>query len=117
MLKPIDFTNYYHIINLNFKIDNMQFDAAIDINWQMHAYMQDEEEKKDVVPIEIYCFDHPEWDILMIYKKQRKDSIRINDNFGDYPIKYRTKVIVDINEIIEETKKWIATNIPYDDTI
>ena len=41
----------------------LHFDAAIDCDWTLHCYG---EREKDVTPIELYCFDHTEWDIRMM---------------------------------------------------
>lgn len=64
----------------------------------MHAYDKKEYEEENwskTTAIELYCFDNPHWDIKMIYQtlNNRKNST--------------THTIVDFDNIIEETKKWI----------
>ena len=68
------------IVNVRYTVNGLHFDAAIDCNWQLHAYEESPEVMKKRVPIELYCFDHLEWDINM-------------------------------EEIIEETKKWIEEEL------
>lgn len=104
--KPHLFVNYQHkntfpngeylnIVNIRFTIDNLHFDAAVDINWELHAYDDSDYEEENwskTTAIEIYCFDHTEWDIHMIYQNIKNST---------------TNTFVDFDNIIEETKKWI----------
>ena len=48
--------------------------AAIDCNWQLHAYGESPEVMKKRVPIELYCFDHQDWDIRMLYQDLPNDQ-------------------------------------------
>ena len=91
-------TNKPNIVNINFKLNGLNFDAAIDINWEMHAYDEEQYEEENWsknTAIELYCFDKPDWDIKMIYQtlNNRKNST--------------THTIVNFDNIIKETKKWI----------
>lgn len=85
------------VTNIRYTINNLHFDAAVDINWELHAYSDEyfqEEHWRKNTAIEIYCFDNPDWDIKMIY--QTPDT---ENNMHH--------TIVDFDNIIEETKKWI----------
>lgn len=91
-------TNKPNIVNINFELDGLHFDAAVDINWEMHCYNKEQYEEENWsknTAIELYCFNNPDWDIKMIYQlvKSSKNST--------------THTIVDFDNIIEETKKWI----------
>lgn len=91
-------TKTSRIVNIRYKVKGLHFDAAIDCDWQLHAYS---EEEKDVTPIELYCFDHKDWDIRMIYHKERNDQ---QDEHGDGLILHSS---VDFGAILKETRKWI----------
>ena len=83
-------------------MNGLHFDAAIDCNWQLHAYDESPDMMRKRVPIELYCFDHTEWDIKMLYQDLPNDQpTRLN---GEY---YMQHTEVQWEEIIEETKKWI----------
>ena len=101
-----DFTETHRIVNLRYKIDNYNFDAAIDISYYLHGY-SNIKEKVLTVPIEIYNLDEPGWDIKLIYC----NSQHLNDvkyvNEPDSPICH---TFVSVDFIIEETKKWIEEN-------
>lgn len=110
------------VINVRFQVDGLHFDAAIDPDWQLHAYdafMFDFDSsiknKESKTPIEVYCFDHPEWDILMIY--QDKDDTKCNDPVNEqqerrdsYPFDITLHTACDFDKIIEETREWIENN-------
>jgi len=109
------------IINVRFQLDGLHFDAAIDPDWDLHAYSAFMDERDMTVerlqsktPIEIYCFDHPEWDILMLY--QTKEDVNANPvNEQQNSVKTRMLDITlhtacNFDKIIEETKKWIEKN-------
>lgn len=110
------------VINVRFQVDGLHFDAAIDSDWQMHAYdafMQDFdssiENKESKTPIEVYCFDHPEWDILMIYQDQKDAESRnpVNpqqESYANRPFSSTLYTACNFDKIIEETKKWIEEN-------
>ena len=87
------------LVNIRYKVGGLNFDAAIDCNWQLHCYGVDPEEKKRRVPIELYCFDNTDWDIRMIYQEFDNDQ-------SDNPA-HILHTACDFENIIEETKKWI----------
>lgn len=104
------------IVNIVYEVDGYRFDAAVDCNWQMHAYSafdfgQGEEcDWKTMTPIELYCCDNPDWDIRMIYYRKKKSNgewAEVNDQ--KVPVRYDVlnHSVVDMNFIIEETRKWI----------
>ena len=91
-------TNKPIIVNINFELDGLHFDAAVDINWEMHAYDEEQYEEENWTKntaIELYCFDNPDWDIKMIYQT-------FNDSKNT-----TLRTIVDFDNIIKETKEWI----------
>jgi hypothetical protein len=82
-------------------VKGLHFDAAIDCDWQLHAYDVDPETKKKRVPIELYCFDHTEWDIRMLYQELENDQ---PTRPGEYCILH---TVVKWEGIIKETREWI----------
>ena len=89
------------IVNVRYTVDGLHFDAAIDCNWQLHCYGESSAEKNIRVPIELYCFDHTEWDIRMLYQELKNDQ---PTRPGEY---YILHTEVEWEGIIEETKIWI----------
>lgn len=86
----------FKITNLRFNIEGYHIDAAIDNDWVLHCYTQDEFFKKHHTAIELYNFDEPDWDVKVIYQKcDDKDSIH---------------TIVDVDALIQEIKAWIKEN-------
>lgn len=86
------------VVNIKFAVDGFKFDAAIDCEWSLHDY--DWIEKSDkIVPVELYCYNHPEWDIYMLYLSGHNDQSSVNG--------FLIHTIVDINDIIEGARKWI----------
>lgn len=95
------------IVNLRYTLDGLRFDAAIDCDWTMHAYDIFHEKESDVTPIELYCFDRPEWDIRMLYHKEKNEQQKAL-NYQISEITWGT--CADMDEILEETRKWIEEN-------
>lgn len=94
------------VINVRYTVNGLHFDAAIDCNWQLHAYGESPEVMKKRVPIELFCFDHTEWDIRMLYQDlPNHQPTRIN---GEYFMQHTE---VQWEGIIEETKKWIEEEL------
>ena len=84
-----------NLVNIRYTVDNLKFDAAVDINWELHAYANsnyEEENWKSTTAIEIYCLDNKDWDIKMIYQESHNSE---------------SHTFVDFENLIEETKKWI----------
>ena len=108
------------IVNIHYKVDGLSFDAAIDCDWQLHAYTLDcfPDKSPKITPVELYCFDYPEWDIHMLYMTAKDIGFKnpetdINfqqreDSNLRYDILLHTFVNFDL--IIEETHKWIKEN-------
>jgi hypothetical protein len=90
------------VVNVRYTVNGLYFDAAIDCNWQLHAYSESPDVMRKRVPIELYCFDHQEWDIRMLY--QDLPNGQPTGFSGEYYMKHTE---VEWEEIIEETKKWI----------
>lgn len=59
--------------NIHYEMDNMEFDAAIDLGQNLHSYSKDEL-KNCEVPIELYCFSR-NWDIHMLYPEMSKANV------------------------------------------
>lgn len=93
------------IVNLRFKCCGLRFDAAIDCDWELHCYNQSTDERKDVTPIELYCMDKPEWDIRMIYYKEKNDEQKALP----YSLTFRT--CADADYIKQEARKWVREMI------
>ena len=90
--------------NVHYEMDNMGFDAAIDLQHTLHPYFEDEL-KNCEVPIELYCFSR-DWDIRMIYPEMSKMDI----------LKYIESGVADtpLADLIEKaTREWIDSE-PYD---
>jgi len=88
------------IVNCRFVCCGLHFDAAIDCDWELHCYEESEEEKSITTPIELYCFDKPEWDIRMMFHKERNDQQ--SGNYGQLHFS-----CVDIDAIKREACKWV----------
>lgn len=82
----------FKITNLRFNIEGYNIDAAVDIDWALHHYTQDEFFKRNHTAIELYNFDKPDWDVRVIYQEQLNTP---------------THRIVDIDSLIQEIKAWI----------
>lgn len=93
------------IINLRYTVGGLHFDAAIDCNWQLHCYDESPLDMRKRVPIELYCFDHAEWDIRMIYQDLKNDQ---PNSSSDH---YMHHTEVDLKGILEETEKWIEEEL------
>lgn len=91
------------VVNIRYKVMGLNFDAAVDCDWFLHAYC--EEEGEHVTPIELYCLDRKDWDVRMIYQNNRNDQQR--GHFVDGIILHS---FVDFAVIVKETKKWIKEN-------
>ena len=94
------------VVNLRYMVDGLHFDAAIDCDWTLHCYEFESHDRQNETPIELYCFDKPEWDIRMMFHKEPQGR-RTNDqqkyeHFGGI---YNT--CANFDEILEETKAWI----------
>lgn len=76
-----------NITNIKYTVNGMLFDAAVDWDWNLHLYELFTEKKEDVLPIELYNCDVPEWGISMVYQNGRSS--------------------VDFDDIVKHTKEWI----------
>lgn len=92
------------VVNIRYKVKGMRFDAAVDCDWSLHAYGFGKDTPTEETPIELYCFDHPEWDIRMVYHTERNDQ---HGAFNDGLILHSS---VDFRAILKETRKWIKEN-------
>lgn len=92
------------IVNIRFKCCGLNFDAAVDCDWILHSYGCGNDDKTTTTPVELYCFDHKDWDIRMVFIPSRNEQQR-HDGFEYY---YHT--VVDWDLIIKEAKKWVREN-------
>jgi len=83
------------IVNIKYRCCGYNFDAAVDCDWELHCY---EEKRNDVTPIELYNLDE-DWDIRMVYQKNRNDHHK-----SEFAINH---TFVDIDNIVRETRKWV----------
>ena len=93
------------VVNLRYMVDGLHFDAAIDCDWTLHCY-ELEDKRNDVTPIELYCFDKPEWDIRMMFHKEPQGR-RTNDQQRDAYSGGIYNTCANFDEILAETKAWI----------
>ena len=91
------------IVNIGYRCCGYNFDAAVDCDWELHCY---DEKRNDVTPIELYCFDKPEWDIRMMFHKEPQGR-RTNDQQKDEHFGGIYNTCANFDEILEETKAWI----------
>ena len=82
------------IVNIKYRCCGLDFDAAVDCDWVLHAY---EEKPAGVTPIELYCLDNIDWDIRMIYQ----NGVNSQD---DREYRFTS---VDMGNILKETRKWV----------
>ena len=101
----------HRLINIRYTAEGYRFDAAVDINYCLHAYVDTDSEKMYTIPIELYNFDKPEWDIKVIYLT-KEDFANQEDLVG--PINELDNAIchsfICFDFILKETKKWIKEN-------
>ena len=93
------------VLNLQVYYGTLEFDAAIDINWQLHVYGDaDEEFRKRHIPVEFYCADHPEWDVKVVYMDGD------NPQSMDLPATMFSRL--DFPSIFKELGQWVAAMSP-----
>lgn len=90
----------YHIVNLRYIVDNYHFDAAI-------LYTGLPNVNENSILIELYNLDD-KWAIKRIY--QTKENLKNNKGLVGN-INNESNSFVDLDFIIEETKKWIEKMI------
>lgn len=54
-----------HTTNFRYEVNGMHFDAAIDWEFELHAYTR-EQKDPDILPIELYNLDK-DWDVTMMF--------------------------------------------------
>ena len=94
------------IVNLRYMVDGLHFDAAVDCDWTLHCYAFESHDRQDETPIELYCFDKPEWDIRMIFHKE-PETIITNSQQRETTFGGIYNTCANLGEIIKETKAWI----------
>jgi hypothetical protein len=88
------------IINIRYICDGLNFDAAVDCNWNLHPYYGiSKDERNETVPVELYCLDKPEWDIRMVIQNGTNEQERPEGCF--------TRTVFDWEVIMKETREWI----------
>lgn len=71
------------IVNVRYTVGSLHFDAAIDYGHVLHPYTYGQSQ---MLPVELYCLDHEDWDIEMMF-------------FADG--------VVDWNKVVERTTQWV----------
>lgn len=99
------------VVNLRYKCCGLNFDAAIDCDWQLHCYDLglwglDGVSKDGQTPIELYCIDRPEWDVYMIYY-QEPGRVVVNAQQNERLALVNT--LCDMEFIKKETRKWVKS--------
>ena len=95
------------VVNLRYMVNGLYFDAAVDCDWCLHCYdLKEELYKQNKTPIELYCFDKPEWDIRMMYYVEPNNP-NSNDQQKDTYFGGIYNTCANLDEIIKETKAWI----------
>ena len=74
------------IINIRYEVRGLHFDVAVDYGKCLHAYTS---AQNLMLPLELYCFDKPDWDIRMMFIPSNKGQI------------------FEWAEVIKETEEWI----------
>lgn len=95
------------VVNINFKCDGLDFDAAIDCNNVLkeslgHEYLP-EETSEYRTNIELYCFDR-HWGERFIHY-EGETGVVVNDREPDVFGHYHT--VCNIDEIIAAAREWI----------
>ena len=95
-------------VNVNYSVLGLHFDAAVDCDWMLHiydrgGYAEEFFDKENITPIELFCFDHPDWGIRMLYQKGKNEQ-RTDERVPH--LIYRT--LCNFDEILRETREWIA---------
>ena len=94
------------LINVRYKMENMEFDAAIDFDHMLHYYDNIE---RQYVPIELYnCSE--DWDIYMVYPHYSRQQMHEFVAAGITGTPLETL-------IESETQQWIDTDPESDDEI
>ena len=89
----VDVHPRYTIVNIRYEVNDYHFDAAVDVDLMLHDYNTCFEINwQNCTAIELYNLDRTDWDVKMIYQNIKNNRIH---------------TFVDMNNIIEETKKWI----------
>lgn len=92
------------IVNLRFSVRGLSFDAAIDCDWKLHCYSEfSQVSRKNIVPIELYCLDMPDWDIKMLFLKGDNDNVCQSSE--PYLLLHTS---CEFSEIMEGAKEWIT---------
>lgn len=99
----------HRVVNLRYKVNGYQFDAAVDIHYHLHCYSETAKEKLRKIPIELYNIDRPGWDIKLIFATNKELDFKVNEIINQRDSEF-CHTIVPIDFIIKETRKWIKEN-------
>lgn len=97
------------VVNLRYKCCGLHFDAAIDCDWSMHCYDLGLWGLEGVsiegqTPIELFCMEHSEWDIKMIYYQEAgRSCVNAQQNTRTEYL----NTLCDMEFIKKETRKWV----------
>ena len=95
------------IVNINFRCEGLDFDAAIDCDNVLKETLQEEYLPEEIseyrTNIELYCSDRP-WGHRFIHYEGDPDVV-VNDKESDRFGHYHT--VCDMNEIMTAAREWI----------
>lgn len=98
------------VVNINFKCEGLNFDAAIDCDNAVKETLGEEYLPEEIseyrTNIELYCFDRP-WGVRFIHYEGDPDVV-VNDKEADTFGHHHT--ICDMDEIIAAAREWIKEN-------
>lgn len=94
------------IVNIRMTVCGLNIDAAVDCDWQLHCYDTPLDERTNIVPVELYCFDKPDWDIEMVYLKEKNDPHKPHSYGLDI-----LHTVVDLDTIKKEARKWVRAMV------
>ena len=96
------------IVNINFRCEGLDFDAAIDCDNVLKETLKEEYLPEEIseyrTNIELYCYNHDEWGHRFIHYEGDPDVV-VNDKEPDRFGHYHT--VCDMNEIMTAAREWI----------
>lgn len=95
------------VVNINFKCEGLDFDAAIDCDNVLKETLKEEYLPEEIseyrTNIELYCFDRP-WDVRFIHY-EGEYGVVVNDKEPDRFGHHHT--VCDMDEIMTAAREWI----------
>ena len=95
------------VVNISYMCEGLHFDAAIDCDFDMHPQIGCYRQNSNLVPVELYCFDHKDWDVAVVLYNGENDLQDDYQGIGKRIGSVQLHTFVDMDFILEETRKWI----------